>query len=432
MAIEMARGVRDFPPEEKIIRQEVVSKLTNVFERYGFSPLETPAIERMEILSAKFAAGETSDVQKEIFQLTDQGGRKLGLRFDLTVPLARFLAMNPNLKMPFKRYEIGRTYRDGPIKLGRYREFWQCDVDVVGCKTMIAEAELMKLSLDVFRELNLDAYLEINNRKLLNGILDYAGIAVEKRPESIIIVDKLKKIGIEEVKKELVAAEIADKSIERLMEIFGIQGESNNILKELKSKIQSPAGIEGITELEELFSFFNEEELKNIKLNISLARGLSYYTGPVFEGFLRDSKITGSICGGGRYDNLIKSYLESEKEYPSTGISFGLEPITEALKLTRKEVRKSVAQLYIVPIKTLKESLNIAQQLRNSGLKVDIDLLGRGVSKNLDYADRLGIPFCVIIGQTELDNKLANVKNMKSGVEEKVPFDKLKEYNFKL
>jgi histidyl-tRNA synthetase len=430
MAIEMARGVRDFPPEEKIIRQEVVGKLTTVFERYGFSPLETPGIERLEILSAKFAAGEASDVQKEIFQLSDQGGRKLGLRFDLTVPLARFLAMNPNLKMPFKRYEIGRTYRDGPIKLGRYREFWQCDVDIIGCKAMIAEAELMKLSLDVFRELELDAYLEINNRKLLNGILDYAGVAMDKRDQAIVIIDKLKKIGLEEVKKELAVAQIADKSIERLIEIFSIVGEYKELLKELRVKIQDSTGVEGINELEELFSYFGEEELKNIRLNISLARGLSYYTGPVFEGFLKESAITNSICGGGRYDCLIKLYMGGDKEYPATGISFGLEPITEALKLLKQNIRKTVSQLYVVPIKTVKESLALAQELRRAGLKVDVDLLGRGVSKNLDYADKLGIPFCVIIGESELGAKVANVKNMKTGVEEKVAFDKLKEYKF--
>jgi histidyl-tRNA synthetase len=430
MAIEMAKGVRDFPPEEKIIRQEIVGKLTGVFERYGFSPLETPGIERMEILSAKFAAGETSDVQKEIFQLSDQGGRKLGLRFDLTVPLARFLAMNPMLKMPFKRYEVGRTYRDGPIKLGRYREFWQCDVDTIGCKTMIAEAELMKLSLDVFKALELDAYLEINNRKLLNGIMDYAGVAEEKREAAIIAVDKLKKIGIDEVKKELLTAEIADKSIERLLEIFAITGDFKEIIKELRTKIQAPSGVEGMNELEELFSFFNEEELKNIKLNISLARGLSYYTGPVFEGFIRESAITSSICGGGRYDNLIKMYLESEKEFPAVGISFGLEPITEALKLIKKDLRKTVSQVYVAPIKTLKESLAIAQELRNAGIRTEIDLLGRGVSKNLDYADKMGIPYSIIIGQDEIDKKVVNIKNMKTGAEEKVELSKLKEYKF--
>jgi len=435
MALEMAKGVRDFPPEEKIVRQEVVGRLTDVFERYGFSPLETPGIERMEILSAKFAAGEGSDVQKEIFQLSDQGGRKLGLRFDLTVPLARFLAMNPRLRMPFKRYEIGRTYRDGPIKLGRYREFWQCDVDTVGCKSMMAEAELMKLSLDVFTELKLDAYLELNNRKLLNGIMDYAGVAEDRRPAAIIAVDKLRKLGVEEVKKELLTAEIADKSIERLLEVFGLQdSKANNsfaeLLKELRTRIQAPLGIEGMNELEELFAYFTEEELKRIKLNISLARGLSYYTGTVFEGFLNNSKVTSSICGGGRYDNMIGLYMEGKSEMPAVGISFGLEPITEALKLEQKEPKKTVAQVIVSPIKAPKEGFRIAKLLRDAGIKVEMDLLGRNVSKNLESADKLGIPYAVIFGEDELSKGIVKVKNMKTGEEQEVKIEALKSYQF--
>lgn len=438
MAIEMAKGVRDFPPEEKIVRQEVVSRLTNVFERYGFSPLETPGIERMEILSAKFAAGEGTDVQKEIFRLTDQGKRELGLRFDLTVPLARFLAMNPRLRMPFKRYEIGRTYRDGPIKLGRYREFWQCDVDTVGCKSMMAEAELMKLSLDVFKDLKLDAYLEINNRKLLNGIMDYAGVAEDKRAAAIISVDKLKKIGAEEVKKELLTAEVADKSIERLLEIFNMQLSQQKdqtagfaeIIKELRTKIQAPVGVEGMNELEELFSYFGEEELKNIKLNISLARGLSYYTGTVFEGFLRNSKITGSICGGGRYDNMIGLYMEGKSDMPAVGISFGLEPITEAMKLEQKDPKKTVAQVIVCPIKQPKEGFRIAKLLRDADFNVEMDLLGRNVSKNLESADKLGIPYAVLFGGDELEKGIVKVKSMKTGEEQEVKIEALKGYKF--
>ena len=184
MKLDTAKGVRDFPPQEKIIRQQIIDSLKSVFERYGYSPLETPIIERYEVLSAKFAAGQESDALKETFKFEDQGRRKLGLRFDLTVPLSRFVGMNPKTKMPFKRYEIGRTYRDGPIKLGRYREFWQCDVDVVGCKDVLADAEIIKLSLDVFKELGFDAYIELNNRKLLNGILEYAKVPKQKKEQA--------------------------------------------------------------------------------------------------------------------------------------------------------------------------------------------------------------------------------------------------------
>src|SRR3989344_3470705 len=176
MAIETAKGVRDFPPEDKIIREELVSKLIKVFQNYGFSPLETPSIERLDTLTAKFAAGAESDAAREIFKLKDQGARDLGLRFDLTVPFSRFVAQNPNMKTPFRRYEVGRVFRDGPIKLGRYREFWQCDVDIAGCSSMKAEAELILLALDAFKALELDAFIEINNRKLLFGIMELCEI----------------------------------------------------------------------------------------------------------------------------------------------------------------------------------------------------------------------------------------------------------------
>ena len=428
MKIETAKGVRDFAPEEKIVRQEVVDTLKRVFERYGFSPLETPIIERMEVLGAKFAAGEDSDASKEIFKFKDQGERELGLRFDLTVPLSRFVSMNPNLKMPFKRYEIGRTYRDGPIKLGRYREFWQCDVDIVGSDEMLAEAELMKLSLDVFKELGFDVYLELNNRKLLNGILEYAGITKEKRAQAIIIIDKLKKVGLDEVKKELSKIGISEDSLEKLEKVLTLKGSNQDKLAKLKLLIKNGVGIEGINELEQIYSYLPDD--KNVVLNITLARGLAYYTGPVFEGFLRDSKITSSICGGGRYDELIGMYLGGNKQYPATGISFGLEPIIEAIKLNKKELSRSVAKVYVIPIKVVKEALEIAQQLRAAGINTDVDIVDRGLSKNLDYADKLGIPFVVIVGPKDLENKEVTVRNMSSGEEKKIKIAELSKFEF--
>src|SRR3989344_5019587 len=197
MEIQMTKGVRDIPPEEKIIKNKVVDTLKELFELYGFSPLETPILERLETLSSKFAAGEASDALKETFKLKDQGDRDLGLRFDLTVPLARFVSMNPNVKMPFKRYEMGTVFRDGPIKLGRYREFWQCDIDIVGSKSMLVEAEILAVMQTAFAKLGLDVTLKVNNRKLLNGILEQAGI--KDGEPSIIAMDKLDKIGKEGV-----------------------------------------------------------------------------------------------------------------------------------------------------------------------------------------------------------------------------------------
>ena len=430
MKLETAKGVRDFPPEEKIIRQQIMDKLKTVFEKYGYSPLETPIIERYDVLAAKFAAGEESDTLKETFKFEDQGKRQLGLRFDLTVPLARFVSMNPKIKMPFKRYEVGRTYRDGPIKLGRYREFWQCDVDIVGCENMLADAEIIKLSLDVFEELGLDSYIELNNRKLLNGILEYADIPNQKREQSIITIDKLKKIGIDDVKKELQKLGINNDSIKKITDVLQTTGSDNQILSKLKKIINNKIGLEGIEELEQIFDYLTPDEAKNVQLNISLARGLAYYTGPVFEGFLRKSKISSSICGGGRYDNLIGLYLGGKKQYPATGISFGLEPIIESVKLTKTELVKTVTHVYIIPIKTTKQALEIAQNLRKIGIKTDVDLIGRGLSKNLDYADKLRIPYIIIVGPKDLEKNQVTVRNMKTGKEEKVLIKNIVSYKF--
>jgi len=423
MTIEMAKGVRDFAPEDKIIRDNMVNKLISIFQTYGYSPLETPSIERLDTLTAKFAAGTESDAAKEIFKLTDQGNRDLGLRFDLTVPFSRFIALNPNLKMPFKRYEIGRVFRDGPIKLGRYREFWQCDVDIAGCGSVKAEAELILLALDAFKELGLDAYIEVNNRKLLFGIMDYCDIPRELRESVILTVDKIKKQGIQIVKKELSEKGIKDESIEKIEEIFMARGSAQEIINTMRQLVTSEMGLEGVKELEELFSYLKFVKPESIILNQSLARGLGYYTGTVFEGFLNDSKMTSSICGGGRYDNMIGMYAENAREYPAVGISFGLEPITDALKLSGIEQRRSVTQLYIIPIKTFKESLVITTKLREAGLKVEIDLMDKGVSKNLDYANSLKIPFVAFIGDSEIAEQKIKLKNMHSGKEELVSLD---------
>jgi len=416
--VEMAKGVRDFAPEDKIIREDMVSKLISIFQRYGYSPLETPSIERLDTLTAKFAAGTESDAAKEIFKLTDQGNRELGLRFDLTVPFSRFIALNPNMKMPFKRYEIGRVFRDGPIKLGRYREFWQCDVDVTGIPSVKAEAELILLALDAFKELGLDAYIEVNNRKILYGIMDYCDIPENLRESIIISVDKIKKYGVETVKKELMEKDIDETSVDKITEIFSMKGNTEELLDKLSQVITSEYGLQGLSELKDLFNYLKFVESGKIIFNISLARGLGYYTGTVFEGFMKDSKVTSSICGGGRYDNMIGMFASNNRQYPAVGISFGLEPITDALRLTGVEQKKTVTQLYIIPIKTFKESLIIATTLREAGLNVDIDMMDKGVSKNLDYANTQKIPYVAFIGESELEAQKIKLKDMHSGKEE--------------
>ncbi len=412
--LQNAKGVRDFLPEEMILRQKIINELKAIFELYGYNPLETPAIERLDILTSKFAGGE--EILKEIFKVEDQGGRELGLRYDLTVPMCKVVGMNPNLNLPFKRYQIQEVYRDGPIKLGRYRSFIQCDIDVVGPKSMLAEAEILSI-IETFFSKYFKFVIKVNNRKLLNSIIEYSGIKKDKMA-AILSIDKLEKIGASGVKKELKEKGFSDKEISSLITILETKGKNIEIVEKLEKILKSEEGKEGINELKELFEYCELSGLKNVVLDISLARGLEYYTGPVFEVFLKDSEIKSSLAGGGRYDKMISGFLGSG-EYPATGISFGIEPIFEALKLEKKiEEKKTVTKVFIIPIKTIKESTKIAKELRINNIATEIDLMERGISKNLNYANAMSIPYVLFIGEKELAEKKVKLRDMKTGKEE--------------
>lgn len=422
--LQNAKGTRDFAPEEKIVRDQVTQTLKETFERYGYSPLETPILCRFDVLASKYAGG--SEILKETFKLKDQGDRELAFRYDLTVPFAKFVGMNPQLKMPFKRYEIGRVFRDGPIKLGRYREFWQCDVDIVGAQTGMADAELMLLTSSALQQLKLNAYIELNSRGILEGIMDYAGIEGAQRAEAIIILDKIKKIGEAEVRKEMQAKDIPEEAIEKLMNAANLMGKNGEILDKLRTILTSETGKKGLAEIQEILQYIDALKVTNVRFTPSLARGLAYYTGPVFEAFLEKSKITSSIAGGGRYDNMIGAYLGGKREYPAVGISFGLDVITEALKLEQKGEQKTVVAVYVIPIGTPLESMKLCEELRRYGIKADIDLNKKGISKNLDYANSLGIPYVLFVGEDELKAGKFKMKDMKAGTEEMLTIEEVK------
>ena len=409
--MQTAKGVSDTPPEEKIIKNQVLSTLTEVFELYGFAPLETPVIERFETLAAKSGAGEGSDVLNETFKLTDQGKRKLGLRFEFTTSLARYMAMNPTIKMPFKRYEFGPVFRDGPIKLGRYRQFWQCDADTIGTSSMLADAECIAILSTAFNRLNFKFEIKVNNRKILNGILNQAGIKDQK--EALIAIDKLDKIGKEGVAKELKDRGYKKLQIDKVFDL--ILGKVT--LNSLKNKITDEEGKEGLQELQQVFSYLKKMGVKEVVFDISMARGQAYYTGTVIEAYLKKSKITSSIAGGGRFDDMIGGYMGGGRVVPAVGISFGIEPMMDALKLQQEFTIKTPAKVFVLPINTIDECLGIVQELRNAGINSDISLGKKGVSKNLDYAAALGIPYVVLMGERELAQKKVMLRDMGSGEE---------------
>jgi histidyl-tRNA synthetase len=401
--------MRDFPPEEKILRDEVISVLKSVFELYGFSPLETPVVERWEVLSAKYSGGE--EILKETFKLTDQGGRQLGLRYDLTVPLARFVGMNPTIKRPFKRYQIGTVYRDGPIKKGRTREFYQCDADIVGSSSPLADAECVQLALDVFEKLGIDVEVKINNRKVLYELAQAAEIPEELTEAAILSLDKLEKTGPDGVLREMIERGIARASAERFLS--GAQDR-----EALKKG-------EGYRELEPVLSALQDPR---VVWTPSLARGLSYYTGTIYEVYAKNSSVTGSLAAGGRYDNMIGQFLGGSEKIPAVGISFGLEPILEVLKEKHSEriVRKTVTQVYVIPFKTLlAEGRAICQQLRRAGIKADMDFSAKGISDGLKYANAYEIPFVVIVGPDEVAAGKVKLRDMRSGEEKLLTVDEV-------
>ena len=411
MNLQLPKGTRDFAPEEKILRDKIVLTLKEVFELYGFAPLETPIIERFDVLSSKYAGG--AEILKETFKLNDQGERNLGLRYDLTVPFCRFVGMNPNIKMPFKRYQIGEVFRDGPIASARYRQFTQCDVDVIGIPSVAAEAEIVSLIYSAFSKLNLDCVVKFNNRKILNELLDYCGVEKSKHDSAILAIDKLEKLGDEAVKKELKDLKIDAKKIYSIIEIIKTKGDNKEKLLQLKNRLNDS---EGIKEIGQLINF-----LENLKLNaefdVSLARGLAYYTGTIIEGSLKNSPVKSSVCGGGRYDKMIGSLL-GKGDYPAVGVSFGLDRIYDAMADAQKEKKKTNTKVYIIPIKSLDESAKIAQQLRENGINTDIDMMEKGPSKNLEYANSLGIPFVIFVGKRELELGKLKLRDMKTGIEE--------------
>ncbi|MCB9362613.1 histidine--tRNA ligase [Candidatus Woesearchaeota archaeon] len=406
MKVEMARGMRDYEAKDMIVRERLLQLIKKQFERYGFSPMQTPLIERLDTLTAKFAAGDGTDVMQEIFKLQDQGKRDLGLKFDQTVPLARYIAMHPQTKLPFKRYTIDRSYRDGPIKTGRFREFTQCDADIVGPKSMHADAEIISLTLDILKESGIQAEIQVNNRKILLGLLEHLLIPSKLFTKVIIVIDKIDKMEHEEFFKELSGIGLSETQIDALAN--WCKGKVDLDSCDIDNKIAK----EGLAELRELMRFIPEELKADVRFTISLARGLNYYTGTVFEAFAKKGKMKSSLAGGGRYDDMIGSYVGG-REYPAIGVGIGLDAIIAALG--EQAEQHSVAQLLIIPIGT--EPVEMVRRLRTHINTID-DLNRKGVTKNLQYANHYHIPFVAFIGEEELQQNKIKLRDMKSGEEQ--------------
>ena len=380
--------------------------------------METPIVCMYDLLASKYAEG--ADILNEMYHLTDQGKRNLGLRYDLTITFSKLVSSNQNITMPFKRYEIGRVYRDGPVKLGRNREFTQCDVDVVGVKSIMAEAEYMLMTNEAYKNLGLDVEIEFNNRKLLSGIIKLVlgDISEDKLRKCIMLIDKFAKLTRKELLEEFEKIEVTEKQFDELSSYFSLGYEE---LKEKLASCESEQISQGLLEIGELYRYLEgTEALEHMVFAPYLARGIDIYTGTVWEVFLRGRKIGEqdfnlSIGGGGRYDKIITTFVDDGNEYPAVGMSFGLDVIYEVLALKNADQKTSTVDLFIIPFGTEVASFQLATALRNAGLKVEIEKASKKLKKSMMYANKINVPYVIVLGEDEIANGKLQLKNMESG-----------------
>lgn len=420
MKIQNVKGGYDFLPKEQKIRNYINSTIIENFKKYGFVNIETPILCYYDMLSDKY--DENNDILKEIYRLTDQGNRNLGLRYDLTVPFAKFIALNKNkISLPFKRYEISKVFRDGPVKVGRDREFTQCDADVVGIKGQYIEAELLSLFVKTFKEFNIEIIIKYNSRKLMTGLIIESRISEDLVPEVTTIVDKKDKLKDREFNQMLLELGLTEKVIKNLNNYFKMNLSTVNQVFKNTNNEQILKGLEEVNNLSE---YLRQLELNCCNFDITLARGQNYYTGNVFEVYDKGERIKGSIAAGGRYDEMIGNFIGDGKEYPTVGISFGLSAIYELLKKDL-EKEKSNNDIFIIPMGTEIESLKLANQFRKNGYNVDIEMNKIKLKKSLDYANREKIKYVIVIGTDEISSGQLKIKNMDDGTEMLINIDAL-------
>ena len=423
------RGMRDILPEQMIRRQYVIDVIRDVFEEFGFEPLQTPAMELSEVLTGKYGP----DAEKMIYQAGHTGGKEdISMRYDLSVPLCRVIAMYPQLPKPFKRYQIDPVWRADRPQKGRYRQFFQCDADTVGSDSMLADAENVNLIYQVLKRLDFKNFeIHLNDRKVITGIGQYSGVPAEHLGGLYRSIDKLDKIGLDGVRDELRENEIPQDVIEKLLTLLQIKGDSESVLTELEEQLGDfESAREGMTELKELIGFMDTLGIPEefYKIDVSMVRGLEYYTGPIYE-TVHDPSI-GSITGGGRYDELIGSF--SKQSFPATGTSFGIERIIDLMdeyELYPSTVGKTVTQVLMTVFDDdlMNESLKLATQLRQGGIRTEVYHRPGKLATQMKYADTKGIPYAVILGSNELAAGNAAIRDMSNREQEDVPLGKVVE-----
>lgn len=440
------KGTRDYSPETMVKRNYIFDTIKSVFKLYGYMPLETPAMENLSTLMGKYGdegdkllfkilnsgdfIGDVPDqelLEKNSAKLTNKISEK-GLRYDLTVPFARFVVQHQNeLTFPFKRYQIQPVWRADRPQKGRYREFYQCDVDVVGSDSLLHEVELIQMVDEVYRRLKINVRLLINNRKILAGIAEVIGYP-DQLTDITVAIDKMDKIGLDNVNAELREKGLSEEAITKLQPILGLQGNHDEKLAKLREILKdSETGLKGISELSTVFDYLKDLGTTiEVKLDLTLARGLSYYTGAIFEVKALDVEI-GSITGGGRYDDLTGIF--GLKNMSGVGISFGADRIFDVmnqLELFPKDNTTTTQILFVnFGIAEEKYCLPLIKQLRTAGINTEIYPEAAKMKKQMAYADKKGIPFVALVGENEMQQGIVSLKNMDSGEQTNVKTEEL-------
>ena len=440
------KGTRDFNPLEMARRNYIFDTIKKHFKLYGFSAIETPSMENLSTLLGKY--GEEGD--KLLFKVLNSGdflskvrdeelagknSQKLtskisekGLRYDLTVPFARFVVQHQNeLTFPFKRYQIQPVWRADRPQKGRYREFYQCDADMIGSESLLNEVDLVQLIDDVFQDLNINVSIKLNNRKILSGIAELVGEA-DKIIDITVAIDKLDKIGVEGVNKEMEAKGVSSAAIEQLQPIINLSGSNLEKLAQLKEVLYSTEiGLKGVEEMSTVLGFLEDLEIKNeVDLDLTLARGLNYYTGTIFEVKALDAQI-GSITGGGRYDDLTGIF--GMPGVSGVGISFGADRVYDVLNDTDSfpEHTQDAVQVFFVNFGPAEEKycLPLVSKLRKQGINTELYPASAKMKKQMKYANDKSIPYVVMIGANEMEKNVLMVKDMISGEQKEMSLEAL-------
>ena len=423
MTARTLQGFMELLPQEQIVFNHMKSVISHTYELFGFAPLDTPVLELAEVLLSK-SGGET---EKQIYEFK-KGDTNLAMRFDLTVPLAKYVALyNNDLTFPFKRYQIGKVYRGERPQKGRFREFYQCDIDIIDRDELniVYDAEVLAVIYTIFSKLELPAFkIYINNRKLLSGYLEHLGIA-DKTVDVLRLVDKIKKIPEEAFLGELKDLGLPEDKNGSLLKFIKINGVNNDIITSLEDlDVENDNFTTGLTELKTVIEQAQNLGMPadNIQIDLSITRGLDYYTGTVYETFFDEYPQFGSVCSGGRYDNLSSVFMD--KKFPGVGISIGLTRLFDQLRANNLLPIKAFTPNKVLIItqgaEFESEAIKLAGDLRNAGIAADVMYRQCKFKKKMEYANKIGVPYLVIIGEEEAQSKLYAVKDMTTGEQTKL------------